>query len=119
MDTCEEKDRVDLSDIPGHFSTSDLEMVSPLPAVTDRRKRKTQLHPMVIVSVFRDCGKDTEHRLFTGCKLPCIYCNQLAQFAYSLAGYFLEKDLVQLEKYWRVRNENVNGSSSRMLKSKS
>ena len=39
--------------------SSDLEPVSPLPAVTDRRKRKKQLHPKVRVSVFRDCGEET------------------------------------------------------------
>jgi hypothetical protein len=67
VDTFEEKGRVYISDIPGHFSSSELELLSPLPAVPDRRKRKTQLHPMVIVSVFRDCGEDTDHMWFTGC----------------------------------------------------
>ena len=71
-DTCEEKDRVDVSDIPSHFFSSDLELVSPLPAVPDRRKRKIQLHPMVRVSVFRDCGEDSDHRLFLGCWHPCF-----------------------------------------------
>ena len=39
--------------------SSDLELVSPLPAVTDRKKRKKQVHPMVRVSVFRNCGEET------------------------------------------------------------
>ena len=64
MDTCEEKDRVDVSDIPSHFFSSDLELVSPLPAVPDRRKRKIQLHPMVRISVVRDC---VERTLIIGC----------------------------------------------------
>ena len=72
VDTCEEKDRVDLSDIPGHFFSSDLELVSPLPAVPDRRKRKIQLHPMVRVSVFSVCGEDIGHMLFSGCWYPCF-----------------------------------------------
>ena len=67
VDTCEEKDRVDVSDIPSHFFSSDLEMVSPLPAVPDRRKKKIQLHPMVGVSVFSVCGEDIGHVLFSGC----------------------------------------------------
>ena len=67
MDTCEEKDRVDVIDILGYFFSSDLELVSPLPAVPDRRKRKIQLHPMVRVSVFSVCGEDIVHMLFSGC----------------------------------------------------
>jgi len=55
MDTCVEKGRVDVILTSGPVSSSDLEMVSPLPAVTDRRKRKTQLHSMVRGNVFRDC----------------------------------------------------------------
>ena len=72
VDTCDEKDRVYVSDIPGHFFSSDLELVSPLPAVPDRRKRKIQLNFMVRVSVFRDCGEDTGHMLFSGCGHPCF-----------------------------------------------
>ena len=112
-------DRVDLSDIPGNFSTSDLEMVSPLPAVTDRRKRKTQINSMVRVSVFRDCGEDTDHALFLGCGHPCIYCHRLGWFAYLWAGDFFHKNLVHLEKNWRGSNERTHGSGSTMLKSKS
>ena len=67
VDTCGEIGRMDDIVISGHIFLSDLVQVSPLPAVTDRRKRKTQLHPMVIVSVFRDCGEDTDHMWFTGC----------------------------------------------------
>jgi hypothetical protein len=72
--------------------------VSPLPAVNDRRKRKTQLHSMVWVSVLRDCGEDTDHRLFSGCGHPCIYYHRFSEFAYSWAGYFLGKNLVHVEK---------------------
>ena len=64
MDTYGKKDTVDDIVITGPVSISDLELVSPLPAVTDRRKRKIQLHPMVRVSVFRDCGERT---LIIGC----------------------------------------------------
>jgi hypothetical protein len=67
VDTCEEKGRVYVSDIPGHFSSSELELVSPLPVVTDRIKIKTQLHSMVRVIVFRDCGEDIGHMWFSGC----------------------------------------------------
>ena len=62
MDTYGKKDTVDDIVITGPVSISDLELVSPLPAVTDRRKRKILLNPMVRVSVFRDCGEDTDHR---------------------------------------------------------
>jgi hypothetical protein len=58
---------VDVIDILGHFLSSDLELVSPLPAVPDRRKRKIQLHFMVRVSVFRDSGEDIGHVWFSGC----------------------------------------------------
>jgi hypothetical protein len=68
---------VDVIITSGPVSTSDLELVSPLPAVPDRRKRKIQLHPMVRVSVFRNCGEDTDHRLFSGCGHPYIYCHKL------------------------------------------
>ena len=94
-------------------------MGSPLPAVTDRRKIKTPLHSMVKVSVFRDCGEDTDHRLFSGCGHPSIYCQRLAWFAYSWAVHYLVKDLVHLEKNWRGRTEKVPGSGSRILRSKS
>ena len=83
MDTCEEKDRVDVIDILGYFLSSDLELVSPLPAVPDRRKRKIQLHSMVRVSVFSDCGEDTDHGLFSARGHPCIYCHRFNEFAYS------------------------------------
>ena len=67
VDTYVEKGRIYVSDIPGHFFSSDLELVSPLPAVPDRRKRKIQLHFMVRVSVFRDSGEDIGHVWFSGC----------------------------------------------------
>ena len=67
MDTYGKKDTVDDIVITGPVSISDLELVSPLPAVTDRRKRKIQLHPMVRVSVFSVCGEDIVHMLFSGC----------------------------------------------------
>jgi hypothetical protein len=47
VDTCGEKYTVDNFVIADPVSISDFEQVSPLPAVTDRRKRKTQLHSMV------------------------------------------------------------------------
>lgn len=50
--------------------SSNLEIVSPLPAVMDRRKGKTKLHSMVRVRVFRDRGEDTDHRLFSVCGFP-------------------------------------------------
>jgi len=77
MDTCVEKDRVDVILTSCPVSSSELEMVSPLPAVTERRKRKTQLHSMFRISVFRDCGEDTDHRLFSECGHPCIYSHRL------------------------------------------
>ena len=67
MDTYGEKVIVDVIVTSGPVSTSDLELVSPLPAVPDRRKRKIQLHPMVGVSVFSVCGEDIGHVLFSGC----------------------------------------------------
>ena len=67
MDTYGEKGIVDIIVTSGPVSTSDLELVSPLPAVPDRRKRKIQLHPMVRVSVFSVCGEDIGHVLFSGC----------------------------------------------------
>jgi hypothetical protein len=82
VDSCGEKGRVYISDIPGHLSSSDLELASLLPAVPDRRKRKTQIHSMVRVSVFRDCGEDTDHGLFSVCGHPWIYCHRLRWFAY-------------------------------------
>jgi hypothetical protein len=45
VDTCVEKGRIYVSDIPGHFFSSDLELVVPLPVVPDRRKRKFQPAP--------------------------------------------------------------------------
>jgi hypothetical protein len=67
VDTCEKKDRVDVIDILGYFLSSDLELVSLLPAVPDRRKRKIQLNFMVRVSVLRHCGEDIGHMWFSGC----------------------------------------------------
>ena len=64
MDTYGEKVIVDVIVTSGPVSNSDLELVSPLPAVPDRRKRKIQLHPMVRVSVVRDC---VERTLIIGC----------------------------------------------------
>ena len=64
MDTCGEKGRVVGIVTSGPVSSSDLEMGSPLPAVTDRRKIKTPLHSMVKVSVFRDT---VERTLIIGC----------------------------------------------------
>ena len=72
MDTYGEKVIVDVIVTSGPVSTSDLELVSPLPAVPDRRKRKIQLHPMVRVSVFSVCGEDIGHMLFSGCWYPCF-----------------------------------------------
>ena len=88
MDTCEEKDRVDVSDIPSHFFSSDLELVSPLPAVPDRRKRKIQLHPMVRVSVFRDCGEDTDHRCFQGVDIPVFTAKDLRDCIFMSSAFF-------------------------------
>ena len=67
MDTYGKKGTVDVIITSDPVSTSDLELVSPLPAVPDRRKRKIQLHPMVRVSVFSVCGEDIGHVLFSGC----------------------------------------------------
>ena len=64
MDTYGEKVIVDVIVTSGPVSNSDLELVSPLPAVIDRRKRKIRLHPMVRVSVVRDC---VERTLIIGC----------------------------------------------------
>ena len=50
---------MDVIDTSGPVSSSDLEMLNPLPAVTDRRKTQTQFCSMIRVSVFRDCGDDT------------------------------------------------------------
>ena len=72
MDTYGEKVIVDVIVTSGPVSTSDLELVSPLPAVPDRRKRKIQLHSMVRVSVFSVCGEDIGHMLFSGCWYPCF-----------------------------------------------
>jgi hypothetical protein len=47
VDSCGEKCTVDDFVITGPVFISDFELVSPLPAVNDRRKRKTQLHSMV------------------------------------------------------------------------
>jgi hypothetical protein len=63
VDTWGEKVRVDVIVTSGPVSTSDFELVGPLPAVPDRRKRNIQLHSMVRVSVFRDFGEDTDRRL--------------------------------------------------------
>jgi hypothetical protein len=64
VDTCGENGIVDVIITSDPVSTSDLELVSPLPAVPDRRKKKIQLHPMVRISVVRDC---VERTLIIGC----------------------------------------------------
>jgi hypothetical protein len=72
VDTYVEKGRIYVSDIPGHFFSSDLELVIPLPVVPDRRKRKFQLHSMFRDRVFRDCGEDVGHMWFSGCGHSCF-----------------------------------------------
>jgi hypothetical protein len=72
VDTCVEKGRIYVSDIQGHFFSSDLELVIPLPVVPERRKRKFQLHSLVRDSVLKDCGEGTDHMLFSGCGHPCF-----------------------------------------------
>jgi hypothetical protein len=97
VDAWGEKYRVEVIVTSGPVSTSDLELVSPLPAVPDRMKRKIQIHSMVRVSVFRDCEEDIDHRLFSWCGHPSINCHRLGWFTYSWAVYFLDKDLVHLK----------------------
>ena len=72
MDTYGENGRVDVIVTSSPVSFSDLKLLILLPAVTDKRKRKTQLHSMFRVSVFSDCRDDTDHKLLSGCGHPCI-----------------------------------------------
>ena len=64
VDTCGENSRVDVIVTSDPVSSPDLELVSPLPEVTDRIKGSIQLHSMIRVNVFSDCEEDTDHMRF-------------------------------------------------------